>query len=117
LTPDNMKLWAVSPRTHYQEVLLLTTKSIALLPSAKTGFFNVQNQSYRGFQQGNPQTAATINVSLFSDDGSFDYTLFQSGYQGHAAVSQGEINRIVQSLRRSSAGRVNGPDPSMTAGK
>jgi hypothetical protein len=96
-----MHYWALSPRVHYREFFLLTMKTAALLPSAGTGIFNLQNQSYKGFQEGNPQVRQDgIEIHLFSDEGSIEMIFSQKNYRNPAGVTQPEINRIVQSLRK-----------------
>ncbi len=100
-TPDKMHYWALSPRVHYREHFLLTIKTAALLPLAGTGIFNLQNESFKGFQQGDPQVRQTgIEIHLFSDEGSIEMIFSQKDYQNPAGVTQPEINRIVQSLRK-----------------
>jgi hypothetical protein len=100
-TPDKMNHWSLSQRVHGREEFLLLIKSIALPRSAETGIFNLQNQSYRGFQNGNPQVRQDgIIVHLFSEEGSVEMIFFQKDYQNPAGVSQPEINRIVQSLHK-----------------
>jgi hypothetical protein len=100
-TPDKMNHWTLSQRVHMREEFLLIIKSIAVLDSANTGIFNIQNQESRGFQQGNPQVRQDgIEVRLCSDEGSIEFLFLQKGYQNSTGVTQAEINRIVQSLRR-----------------
>ncbi|HWW15238.1 MAG TPA: hypothetical protein VN310_11300 [Candidatus Dormibacteraeota bacterium] len=100
-TPGKMHYWALSPRIHYREHLLLTIKTAALPPSTGTGIFNLLNQSYKGFQEGNPQVRQDgIDVRLFSDQGSVEMIFSQKNYKNSAGVTQPEINRIVQSLRK-----------------
>ena len=100
-TPGKMHYWALSPRVHYYEHFLLTIKTAALMPSAGTGIFNLRNQSYKGFQEGNPQVRQDgIEIHLFSDDGSVEMIFSQKDYQNPTGVTQPEINRIVQSLRK-----------------
>lgn len=101
LTPEKMNYWSVSPSVHYREGMLLTIKSISLLSWAKGGLFNIQNRDYRGFQQGSPQVHPNgIAVDLYSDDGSVEFIFNQKGYDRPAGVSQPEINRIAQTLRK-----------------
>jgi hypothetical protein len=110
-TPGKMHYWSLSPRVHYREYFLLTIKTAALLPSASTGIFNLQNQSLKGFQQGDPQVRqAGIEIHLFSDKGSIEMIFSQKDYQNPAGVTQPEINRIVQSL-------CNAPHDDTTAGQ
>ena len=44
-----------------------------------------------------------IMVRLYSDEGEIEFTIFRADHQ-NLAVSQAEINRIVQSLRKSADG-------------
>ncbi len=100
-TPEKMNRWALSSAVHYRESMLLTIKSAALVPWADSGIFNVRNAEYAGFQQGNPQAHPTgIVVSLYSDDGGIEFVFSQKSYQNPAGVSQAEINRVIQSVRK-----------------
>jgi hypothetical protein len=100
-TPDKMNHWTMDQRVYVREQLLLIIKSIALLKSAGTGIFNVQNQNFKGFQEGNPQVRQDgIAVQLFSDEGSMEFIFLQHDYQDPAGITQSELNRIIQSLRR-----------------
>ncbi len=109
-TPDKMNHWSMSQRVHMREGSLLVLKSIVLLKSAESGIFNLQNLSYKGFQQGNPQVRHDgIAVHLFSDEGSVEFIFSQKNYQNPAGVTQPEINRIVQSLHRAPQGESASP--------
>jgi hypothetical protein len=100
-TPDKMNHWTVSDRGLNRDEFLLMIKSLALLKSADTGIFNLQNSSYKGFQQGNPEVRQDgIAVNLYADDGTAEFMFFQKDYQSPRGVTQSEINRIVQSLRK-----------------
>jgi hypothetical protein len=100
-TPEKMNHWSLSDRVHNREEFLLLVKSIALPRSAEAGIFNLQNQSYKDFQDGNPQVRQDeIIVHLFSDEDSVEMIFLQKDYQDPTGVSQPEINRIVQSLHK-----------------
>jgi hypothetical protein len=100
-TPDKMNHWSFSQASLNRDEFLLIIKSLALSRSAETGIFRVQNQSYRGFQEGNPQIRQNaIEVRLFSDEGGVEMLFIQKDYKNSAGVTQPEINRIVQSLRK-----------------
>ncbi len=102
-TPERMHHWTASTTVWSRDQMLLMMKSIALLKSAESGIFVLQNQNYLGFQEGNPQVRQDgIAVHLFSDEGSVEMLFFQKDYKNPAGVTQPEINRIVQSLRRTS---------------
>jgi hypothetical protein len=100
-TPDNMNHWSTSPAAHDREELMLAVKSAALRKSAETGIFNLRNQNFRGFQQGNPRVRQDeIVIDLYSDEGSVEMIFFQADYPKFVGVTQAEINRIVQSLHK-----------------
>jgi hypothetical protein len=104
-TPDKMNHWAPSQGAHVRDEFLLTIKSISLSKAAESGIFNLQNQSYRGFQQGNPEVRPDgIAVNLYSDEGSVEMIFLQKDYKNSVGVTQPEINRIVQSLRKAPQG-------------
>jgi hypothetical protein len=101
-TPDNMSPWTASLDGNNREELLLIIKSLALPKAAETGIFNLRNQSYAGFQEGNPRVRQDeIVVDLYSGDGSVEMIFFQADYRNYKGVTQPEINRIVQSLHKS----------------
>ncbi len=101
-TPDRMHYWALEPGVHYREQGLLIIKSIMLLAPADTGIFNIQNQEFKGFQQGDPQARQTkleLLLSLYSDDGSVQFMFYEKD-KNSVGVTQPEINRIIQTLRK-----------------
>jgi hypothetical protein len=101
-TPDKMHLWALFPSVHYREQFLLDVKEVVLAGStADTGIFNVQSQNWRGFQLGDPKAhPLRIAVHLYSDKGSVELTFAGKDGRSPVAVTQPEINRIVESLRQ-----------------
>jgi hypothetical protein len=103
-TPDKMNHWVFSPQGLNRDEILLLIKSIALPKAAETGIFNLRTQTYRGFQQGNPQVRQNeIFVDLHSDEGSVEMIFFQKDYRNFPGVTQAEINRVVQSLHKANA--------------
>jgi hypothetical protein len=77
-TPDRMHHWTTSNTVWSRDQMLLIMKSIALLKSAESGIFALQNQNYRGFQEGDPEVCQDgIAVHLFSDDGSVEMLFFR----------------------------------------
>jgi hypothetical protein len=94
-----MNHWSLSSQVHARDTLLLTIKSVAVLSSANTGIFNIQNSTFKGFQEGNPQAHQDgIAVHLFSDEGSFEIIFFQKEYRNAGGITQSKINRVIQSL-------------------
>ena len=100
-TPDKMHHWSLSQRVQARAQFLLLLKSMVVSSAARTGIFNVKNQTYQGFQQGDPLARQDgIEVRLFSDEGSVEMRFLQKDYKNTAGVTQPEINRIIQTLRK-----------------
>jgi hypothetical protein len=100
-TPDKMHYWSLSDRLHARETILLTVKSIMPSASAESGIFRIQNQDYKGFQQGNPaKHPRGVIVSLYSESGAVEFIFSDQDYRNPAKVDQPEINRIIQSLHK-----------------
>jgi len=101
-SPDKMHHWALGPPIHAREQVLLVTKSMLPSRAAQSGIFNIHNSGYRGYQQGDPNSASAkesgIVVTLYSQNDTFELILAQS--KSTHLVKQPEINRIVQTLRR-----------------
>ena len=61
----------------------------------------MQNQSFKGFQQGNAEARENgVVVNLYSDDGSVELIFTEKNNLASAEVTQPEINRIIQSLHK-----------------
>jgi hypothetical protein len=102
-TPERMNHWTVSSPSQSRDQTLLIIKSLALLKSAESGIFVLNNPNYPGFQEGSPLVRQDgIAIHLFSDDGSVEMLFFQKDYKSLTGVTQPEINRIVESLRKAS---------------
>jgi hypothetical protein len=100
-TPDKMHYWSLSPRLHAREGMVLLIKSIMPVKAAETGIFYVHNQDYKGFQQGSPEGRRDgVVLDLYSGDDHFEVMFLQKDYLNAAGVTQPEINRLIQSLRR-----------------
>ncbi|MFY9979214.1 MAG: hypothetical protein WAK22_13375, partial [Candidatus Sulfotelmatobacter sp.] len=53
-TPDKVNFWAWSSSTHAHDAMMLLLKSVVPAKEAETGIFGIQNESFKGFQQGGP---------------------------------------------------------------
>lgn len=99
-TPDKMHYWNGYHALSREQFLLLV-KSISLSKWADSGIFNIQNQGFKGFQEGDPQARQDdISVHLLSNEGSVELILVQKDYEQPGGLTQPEINRIIQSLHR-----------------
>ena len=82
---------------------------IMLLAPADTGIFNIQNQEFKGFQQGDTQVRqAKLEFDLYSDDGSVEFMFFEKG-KNAVGVTQPEMNRIIQTLRKTAPDTATAP--------
>jgi hypothetical protein len=79
---------------------MLVVKSIAT-PAADSGMFFVHTDQFDGFQYENPALhPKRVLVDLFSPDQSLEFT-FLLNYQGASPrISQADINRIIQTVRK-----------------
>lgn len=103
-TPHRMHYWALQPGVHYREQALLVIKSVMLLAPADTGILNIQNKQFKGFQQGDPHVPQSkLAFHLYSDDGSVEFIFFEKDKK-FARVTQPEINRMIQTLRKAAQG-------------
>ena len=100
-TPDEMHHWTTSSSVFARESLLLILKSIGPLKCARNGIFRVQNQSFKGFQQGNTDTGKEgVAINLYSDEGSVELIFGEQNYKNSVGITQPELNRIIQTLRK-----------------
>jgi len=106
-TPARMHYWSLSSGVHYREQMVLMIKSIMLVKAADTGIFYVQNQNYKGFQQGDPKVRQDkLVLDLYFGDNHPEVIFLQKDYHDSVGVTQSEINRIVQSLHRAAPSTV-----------
>jgi len=100
-SPTKMHPWALSRTVASREEVLLLIKTILPSKPAESGIFNLRNASYQGFQQGNPKARPdTLLLDLYAASGGLEILFAQKNYTNSQGVTQPEINRIVQSLRR-----------------
>jgi hypothetical protein len=94
----------------------LLMKSIAMTHAAESGIFAIGNQNSPGFQEGNPKVRPDLLMfTLYSDTDSMEFLLLQKNYQEPAGISQGDINRMIQSLKKLKS-ETAGPIPTVKPG-
>jgi hypothetical protein len=72
----------------------------ALVVPGDSGIFEVQSNEFRGFQYGDPSKhPKRVAVALYSPDGGIEFS-FSTRDMKPLAISQADINRIIQTLRR-----------------
>lgn len=97
LTPSEITPF-ISRRQAISRQVLLLIKAVSM-PKAGSGIFSIQTRDFKGFQFENPQTRPSrITIELFSNEGGID-VIFMQKAEG-PAISQGEINRVVQSIHK-----------------
>jgi hypothetical protein len=104
-TPDKLTPF-VSQRQAVSEAMLLLMKGVSAPRGADSGIFKVRTAEFTGFQYGRPASPPVgMNVELFADSGSLDF-IFGQKVNGSTVISQPDINRILQTLHRTSSGAV-----------
>ena len=80
--------------------LLLMFKGISM-PRAHSGIFSIQGPELQGFQFENPKTQPfSVTDELYSSDGGIDLIFFQKVDGTAPTISQSEINRVIESIRK-----------------
>jgi hypothetical protein len=113
ITPDQVHYWPLIEGWGYRDAHLLLAKWAFLQGigdpgggsnPAVTGIFNLHTQRYNGFQYGDPQGRPDVlELRVYSDDSIVDIKFLQGGYDEPTGITQPEINRIVQSLRKTAS--------------
>jgi hypothetical protein len=87
-------------RLAIQQGMFFMMKATTLPPGAESGVFSLSTNEFKGFQYGSPQTPPKhLSVELFKSDGHADI-LFGQKLNGPATISQADVNRVVQSVRK-----------------
>jgi hypothetical protein len=81
--------------------MLLLFKGIMVSQGGESGIFRVRTKDFQGFQYGDPQQRPkSVDVELFADNGGFAFLFTQQAKGPVPAITQAEINGVIQSLRR-----------------
>jgi hypothetical protein len=89
----------VAPRQDALRTSVLLLWKISLANDAGTGFYSFQLGKLRGFQRGDPERARYVIVDAFDvHDRQFGF-VFTARPSSSAPVTQGDINRVVATLR------------------
>jgi len=96
VTPASVRL-ADSKQEVARKSSLVLIKT--LIAAGDSGIFEVQANGFRGFQYGNPGNhPKRITVTLCSADGEVEFSFSRKGMTP-LAISQAEINRVIQTVR------------------
>lgn len=90
----------ISRRQAVAGQMLLMIKALSM-PKAASGIFSIQAPGFEGFQFENPQAhPSRITDELYFNDGGIDVIFFQKVDGSTPAISQPEINRVIQSIHK-----------------
>ena len=99
LTPSKITPF-ISRRQAVAGSMLLIIKATSM-PKAASGIFSIQAPGFEGFQFENPQARPSrITDELYSNDGGIELIFFQKADGSAPTLSQAEINRVIQSIRK-----------------
>jgi hypothetical protein len=91
--------------------MLILFKGIMTPRGGESGIFRVRTDKFRGFQYGDPQARPkSLNVEIFADDGGLSFAFAQRGEGPASAITQAEINRVIQTVHRI-------PEPALSASR
>lgn len=100
-TPESIR--AFGPRADaVRGVTILTIKAIAFGPGLETGAFSFALPGKRGFQIGDPQKSSRVDLEVFDSTG-HHIEILCGTTSGKGRFSQSELNRILASLRTTTA--------------
>ncbi|HKW64447.1 MAG TPA: hypothetical protein VJN89_17985 [Candidatus Acidoferrum sp.] len=111
MTPDKM-----TPFEHQtdaaNQALLLLVKGFCMPAGSDSGVFSITAGEFSGFQFGRPQNpSGQVSVRLFSPTSSLNF-IFLHPIGGPTAISQPDINRLLQTLHKSASQAVPPANPS-----
>lgn len=102
MTPSQINPF-VSRKQAVTGMTLLLMKAISM-PPADSGIFSIRTPSFEGFQfESTDHRPFKITDEMYSKEGGVDVIFYQKAGGGALALSQPEINRVIQSVRRVSA--------------
>ncbi len=102
-SPSSVSIFS-GRKTAVANTMMLTIKAIAEPSGAATGVFTTHTPHFKGFQYGDPSAGAKrITLDLLDDAGGLELSISPKNNGPDAHISQSQINRIIQSVRRISS--------------
>jgi hypothetical protein len=99
----------VSRREAARGMMLLLLKATSM-PKADSGIFSIRTAGFDGFQFESPDARPfRITDELYSDTGGIDVMFLQKAGGSAPAISQAEINRVIQSIHKTASSTVTAP--------
>jgi hypothetical protein len=98
-TPNRITI-SGTKETDVSQQMLLIVKAVCVPGDPDSGIFDMSGKKFKGFQYGRPQSPPKhVNVELFPEDGHLDL-FFEQKKNGSVAISQADINRVVQTIHK-----------------
>lgn len=99
-TPD--KIGVLTPRREaIGDATLLLIKGIMMPREAEAGIYRIRTGDFQGFQFGDPRSRPkTLDLEICNEDGGLGFVFIQRDNTSEPSITQPEINRVVQSLRK-----------------
>ncbi|HEV2195274.1 MAG TPA: hypothetical protein VGR55_06810 [Candidatus Acidoferrum sp.] len=100
VTPEKVGL--LTPRKEaVGGAMLLLIKGIMMPSGAESGIYQIRAGDFRGFQFGDPRSRPkSIDLEIYNQDGGLGFIFTQRQNTSDPAITQAQINRIVQALRK-----------------
>lgn len=100
-TPDEVGLFT-SRNDAVGSAMLLIIKGVMMPRGAQSGIYRIRTGNFRGFQFGDPQSRPkSLDIEIYNEDGGLGFIFSQRENSSEPPLTQAEINRIIQSLRKS----------------
>ena len=84
--------------------MLLVIKGIMIPQGGESGIYWIRTSQFQGYQYGNPRSRPkSLDVELFTEDEGIGFIFSQKEKGATSAISQGDINRVIQTTRKASS--------------
>lgn len=84
-----------------RSAMLLVMKGVMVPGEGESGIFRVRTDQREGFQYGDPQSRPkSLDVEIYADDGGLSFIFAQKVKGSGPAITQAEINRVIQTARK-----------------
>lgn len=98
-TPSQINLLTPSNRAAGLTMVLMV-KGL-MITTTDRAIYNIRSKDFKGFQLGNPTNRPKkMSLKLYADDIEFEINISQNNSESTAAITQAELNRIIQTVRK-----------------
>jgi hypothetical protein len=98
-TPSQINLFTPANRAAGLGSIILI-KAI-MPPTTDWAIYKIQSQNFKGFQLGDPiRRPKKMCLELYAEDAHFEISIWQNTTSPDSGITQAELNRIIQSVRK-----------------